>query len=275
MDSNMTYHGNCHCGAYRFEVALPKITEVIACDCSLCIKKGHLWVVPSPSDFKVTRDDGKLVEYRSRVLHSQFCNICASPVLGEHLTGPLGGQFAINARMILEIDPFEFEITNVHTDDRREKASPASSDGPVAVHHGSCHCGKVQVELLTALEDELNEDNCSACRRTAQVLTYPTKDQARIHGKENTSEYARGNKWTAYAFCATCGVSMFVNNYGPPEGPSFFDRVPAERREFVLSVYRQNINSLPVQIRSLDTVDIESLKVLRKNTGTEGYVLDP
>lgn len=106
-------------------------------------------------------------------------------------------------------------------------------------------------------------------------MTYPTKDQARIHGKENTSEYARGNKWTAYAFCATCGVSMFVNNYGPPEGPSFFDRVPAERREFVLSVYRQNINSLPVQIRSLDTVDIESLKVLRKNTGTEGYVLDP
>lgn len=71
MDSNTTYHGNCHCGAYRFEVALPKITEVIACDCSLCAKKGHLWVIPSPNDFKVTRDDGELVEYRSGVLHSK------------------------------------------------------------------------------------------------------------------------------------------------------------------------------------------------------------
>lgn len=88
-------------------------------------------------------------------------------------------------------------------------------------------------------------------------------------------EYARGNKWTAYAFCGTCGVSMFVNNYGPPEGASFFDRVPAERRDFVLSVYRKNMNSAPVQVRSLETVDLKSLKVQRKNTGTEGYVLDP
>ncbi|ETS76871.1 hypothetical protein PFICI_10745 [Pestalotiopsis fici W106-1] len=289
--ANIMYHGNCHCGAYRFEVALPKITQVIACDCSLCAKKGHLWVVPSPSEFKVTRDDGKLVKYRSEALHNQFCNICASPVLGEHVAGPLAGKLAINARTILEIDPFEFEVANIHTDDHRETPSTVSSDGTGAIHKGSCHCGKVLVELLTPLEDELSEDNCSACRRvslsqrksvdlsacriTAQVLTYPTKEQVRIDGKEHTLEYARGNKWTAYAFCGTCGVSMFVENYGPPEGASFFDRVPAERREFVLSVYQKNINSLPVQVRSLDSVDLGSLKVQRKNTGTEGYVLDP
>lgn len=33
-----TYHGNCHCGAFKFSVRLPELKEVFKCDCSICTK---------------------------------------------------------------------------------------------------------------------------------------------------------------------------------------------------------------------------------------------
>lgn len=40
------YRGNCHCGAFVYEVDLPEIKAVITCNCSICSKKGCLWVKP-------------------------------------------------------------------------------------------------------------------------------------------------------------------------------------------------------------------------------------
>lgn len=34
-----TYHGNCHCGAFKFAVELPEeLKEAYACNCSICSK---------------------------------------------------------------------------------------------------------------------------------------------------------------------------------------------------------------------------------------------
>ena len=33
-----TYHGNCHCGTFKFSVKLPELKQVHACDCSVCSK---------------------------------------------------------------------------------------------------------------------------------------------------------------------------------------------------------------------------------------------
>ena len=33
-----TYHGNCHCGAFKFSVQLPELKEAHACNCSICSK---------------------------------------------------------------------------------------------------------------------------------------------------------------------------------------------------------------------------------------------
>ncbi|KAH8897493.1 glutathione-dependent formaldehyde-activating enzyme [Thozetella sp. PMI_491] len=270
-----TYRGNCHCGAYRFEVRLPEIKEAISCDCTLCAKKGYLWVVPASGDFKVTRDGGRLTKYQSTALVDQFCSECATPVVGEHSVGPLAGQFAINSRAILDVNPFEFAVKKIHVDDER-KLQPLlpPPSGPPALHTGSCHCGNVRVELLCPLDEELGMDNCSGCIRIAQILTYPTRDKVRIHGKEHTAEYMKAPSWDSKAFCRTCGVSMFANIYGPPEGESFFNKVPEERREHVLGVYRKNMSMQPLQVRALDGIDIDSLQVTKKNTGTEGYELD-
>jgi len=65
----MTYNGNCHCGANRFEVELPEIATSSSCKCSLCFKKGYLWVTPEEGSLRFTRgDDGTLTKYASAAL---------------------------------------------------------------------------------------------------------------------------------------------------------------------------------------------------------------
>jgi hypothetical protein len=58
-----TYHGNCHCGAYRFHLDLPELESGLTCNCSICEKKGYVWAFTKEPDVVVDRDDGKLVEY--------------------------------------------------------------------------------------------------------------------------------------------------------------------------------------------------------------------
>ena len=84
-----TYHGNCHCGAFKFSVKLPKLKQVNACNCSICSKvivnfrffalhkekhaltdknplqKGYLWAMPSSNDlFVVEKGDDALQDYQ-------------------------------------------------------------------------------------------------------------------------------------------------------------------------------------------------------------------
>jgi len=71
--------------------------------------------------------------------------------------------------------------------------------------------------------------------------------------------------------CKTCGVLVFNNVYGPPI--SVFDSLPPERKERVMAVYWKNMALQPLNVRALDDVDLEFLKVERTDEGTEGYTL--
>jgi len=60
-----TYRGNCHCGAFVYEVQLPEIKSAGQCNCSICTKKGYLWAFPSTVNFKVVKgDESELTEYQ-------------------------------------------------------------------------------------------------------------------------------------------------------------------------------------------------------------------
>jgi hypothetical protein len=60
-----TYRGNCHCGAFVYEVKLPEIKGVGQCNCSICTKKGYLWVFPSTENFKIVKGaESDLTEYQ-------------------------------------------------------------------------------------------------------------------------------------------------------------------------------------------------------------------
>ena len=137
---SITYHGNCHCGRFRFDISVPPIRTAVSCACSLCKKKGSLWLVPPEGSLSVVRDDGHLTQYRTstmrddvglssylspcvlcwrvfkltNTLTGQFCNVCGTEVTSEHTQGPLRGQLAVNIRAIREpyVNPFQIEYVS-------------------------------------------------------------------------------------------------------------------------------------------------------------------
>ncbi|KAK1757777.1 Mss4-like protein [Echria macrotheca] len=283
--------GNCHCGNFRFEIpadssSTPAKLGVTICHCSLCTKLGSLWLPVNPDDFAITRDKGTLTTYRG----VRFCRDCGTTVTSEHVAGPLQGKFLVNARAVAGFNPFQLGTNVIHTTgsetdpkdiDHQQRQTQTPSSMPVTgaeqdpvKHRGSCHCGKVNVELLVELDElEIKEDNCSSCVRDAYIGTYPTKEQVRIHGREHTFEYRYGSKFNGIAHCRTCGVVVFTNVYGPPL--SVFDRLPAERKERALAVYWKNMALQPVNVRVLDGVDLGALTIQKTDEGAEGYVLPP
>jgi hypothetical protein len=50
MGEKKTYTGGCHSGEVRFEVTAD-ISSVVSCNCSICQKRGALWVFVTPENF--------------------------------------------------------------------------------------------------------------------------------------------------------------------------------------------------------------------------------
>jgi hypothetical protein len=59
-----TYYGNCHCGAFKFHFRHPEIVRGNNCNCSICHKKGQLWVYPEAENFAIDQGKDSLVDYR-------------------------------------------------------------------------------------------------------------------------------------------------------------------------------------------------------------------
>lgn len=57
------YQGNCHCGAFKFELTIPELKVVAVCGCSICSKKGYLWIDPAADQLKVIKGEGILTSY--------------------------------------------------------------------------------------------------------------------------------------------------------------------------------------------------------------------
>jgi len=64
---------------------------------------------------------------------------------------------------------------------------------------------------------------------------------------------------------------VFNNVYGPDF--SVFENLPPERKAKVLAVYWKNMALQPLNVRALDDVDINTLKIERRDEGTDGYTL--
>lgn len=64
--------GNCHCGGYRFELRGANLELVTTCSCRHCRKAGCLLLKSSPEvEFRIIRDDGKLVQYDAEGLKKE------------------------------------------------------------------------------------------------------------------------------------------------------------------------------------------------------------
>jgi len=101
----MIYKGSCHCGKVAFE-AEGEIKGAMACNCSICQRKGTLlWFVPRDR-LKLLTSEAALATYtfNKHAIKHHFCPVCGIHPYGE-ATDPKGNAMAaINIRCLENID---------------------------------------------------------------------------------------------------------------------------------------------------------------------------
>ena len=100
-----TCTGGCHCGEVRFEVTAD-LSGVIACNCSLCQKRGALWVFVSADSFALRAGHENLRDYQfgKKTIHHLFCPQCGVGAFSRG-TAPDGKEMvAVNVRCLDDVD---------------------------------------------------------------------------------------------------------------------------------------------------------------------------
>jgi len=101
----MLYKGSCHCGNVKFE-AEGNIEDLVACNCSICQRKGALmWFIPRTSLKLLTpEEDQASYEFNKHVIKHRFCPKCGIHVYGEGVDAKGNAMAAINARCLDGVD---------------------------------------------------------------------------------------------------------------------------------------------------------------------------
>ncbi|KAK1988519.1 glutathione-dependent formaldehyde-activating enzyme [Colletotrichum cereale] len=303
-----TYRGNCHCAAFVYEFETPEIKSLSECNCSVCVKKGALWITPARDNFRVVKGaESELSSYKfgsGQMIH-KFCGTCGSAIMVDFPNGPPYMKMALNvrrqtvfsvpwrtlasgltrvqARSIQDLDIDGLEKRPVNGASWGSKYEPPAHKGPNPtakveggkLYTGGCHCGAVTVAVTSKPIDETYEDtvvvcNCSICVRNAYVWLKPSADQVVLSGDDsNIGRYTFSHRILAKTFCKTCGVPL-TNQYNP---------LTEEERNALAKDARQwhdwSKDKHPVNARVLNGVDLKSLKVHHADGKTEfqpGYV---
>jgi hypothetical protein len=109
----MIYKGSCHCGKVAFEVE-GEIKEVMACNCSMCSRKGSLlWFVPRAKLHLLTPEsDPSTYLFNKHVIKHRFCAACGIHPFGEG-TDPKGNHMAaVNARCLENVELSSLTVKN-------------------------------------------------------------------------------------------------------------------------------------------------------------------
>jgi hypothetical protein len=106
-----TYTGGCHCGEVRFEVTAD-ISNVMACNCSLCQKRGALWVFVTPDSFalRAGSDDLKDYQFGKKTIHHLFCPQCGVGAFSRGASSQ-GEMIAVNVRCLDDVDLADLKVT--------------------------------------------------------------------------------------------------------------------------------------------------------------------
>ncbi len=102
--------GGCHCGAVRFRIRLHS-NHALACNCSICAKKGMINLIVEAEDFELVCGDDSLSTYRFNTGQAQhrFCRHCGIHPFSRPRSHP--GAFDVNARCLDEgIDSLKIEV---------------------------------------------------------------------------------------------------------------------------------------------------------------------
>jgi hypothetical protein len=103
--TTQNYTGSCHCGAVRFAVDLD-LDQAIACNCSICTKRGFIWAFAPISQFQLGAGSAATEEYlfNKHAIRHQFCPSCGVEAFA-YGSAPDGTETAaINVRCLDGID---------------------------------------------------------------------------------------------------------------------------------------------------------------------------
>jgi len=113
------YKGSCHCGNVAIEVE-GEIDSGLACNCSICSRKGSLlWFVQREQLRVLTPDDAAATyTFNKHVIKHRFCKTCGIHPYGEGVDPKGNAIAAINLRCI---EGIELETIPVHHFDGRSR----------------------------------------------------------------------------------------------------------------------------------------------------------
>lgn len=102
--------GGCHCGAVRFETALPEVVEAQACNCSMCEKVGFIHVIVPESRFRLLQGEDQITTYtfNTGVAKHIFCKVCGVKSFYRPRSNPDG--WSVNARCLDQADALDIRI---------------------------------------------------------------------------------------------------------------------------------------------------------------------
>lgn len=108
-----TLTGGCHCGRVRFEVTAD-LSQVLACNCSICTKRGLLLTFVGPESFALRAgDEDDLVDYQfnRHVIHHLFCPVCGVESYARGKKPDGGEMIAVNVRCLDHIELDKLTLT--------------------------------------------------------------------------------------------------------------------------------------------------------------------
>lgn len=110
-DAAHSWHaGGCHCGAVRFEAALPAVVEAQSCNCSMCRMVGFVHVIVPESRFRLTAGEDAIATYsfNTGVAQHTFCKVCGVKAFYRPRSNPDG--WSVNARCLDSVEGIDLQI---------------------------------------------------------------------------------------------------------------------------------------------------------------------
>jgi hypothetical protein len=86
---------------------------------------------------------------------------------------------------------------------------------------GGCHCGGVRFEVALPPRIEVEDCNCSICRRSGYLhLIVPRSRFRLVRGGDLLTTYQFNTQTARHTFCRICGVKSFYTPRSNPDGYS-------------------------------------------------------
>jgi len=87
--------------------------NVVACNCSICQKRGALWTSVSPEHFalRAGSDDLRDYQFGRKVIHHLFCSVCGIKSFARGVRRDGTPTVAINTRCLDGIDIARLNVT--------------------------------------------------------------------------------------------------------------------------------------------------------------------